>query len=346
MTDSVLNEIFTENLQYLPRWNTALANHLPMAAAAMFLLRQQSAISLAHIRENAQDYAKQLTPRRTNDAAMVLADMPWSMQASLLGNDDVFESWELFFQQQLCADIDGVIKLWLARLGGGLCGAGGHSLIRLYYSLAVRGALTPDTFVREISITLADFATRHTTLTAMEEVSGTRRLEAFLDDHEPLDRQAFGIIKSGALIEDRFLLARASDGFQLAASDVSPDYDLLGVLRRLAAHVPKSSNFTLLHALTVGHALSEIEVIYPDVDNGLMRQAYRDYVIATVLSTGLGNSPPSADAGVTLDHLLERVPLLNNDHAQKATYSLYRLYERSSAQEFLEAAAVFQRTLE
>jgi hypothetical protein len=63
-----------------------------------------------------------------------------------------------------------------------------------------------------------------------------------------------------------------------------------------------------------------------------------------VLGGHLPNSKLGVGNAIEVEVLFRKVPQLENDHAQKVTYSLTRLYEEFEYPEFLQATKYFQDT--
>jgi len=114
MQKNILNKIFKENLKYLPKWQGALANHVSMAAVALFTMKQWVSIDDAKIKREAQKYMENLTPLRINSSSIDMNQLSWDMQKSLLGYDEYYESWKNFFLKQFSdKDTKGIIGIWL-----------------------------------------------------------------------------------------------------------------------------------------------------------------------------------------------------------------------------------------
>ncbi len=342
----VLNRIFETNLGYLARWDTLLANHVSMAAAAMFLMGERSGVRPSKLLDDAACNTRNLSPRRTNAGAIAFERLPWPVQRELLGLDDLWESWEALFIQEFDGDdLDEPIRRWVERLGFGLCAAAGHSIIRIHFALAVREVLAKRILRRELAIAFADLASRYTILTANDFAAGEESLEAFLDNHPSPPDAVTDLVCSGMLIEDRFLLLRTDDLFRQTAIGISLDYDILECLRRLASLVGEDFDITLLHAITVGEAVHGICTCLSNFDARSLLQGYRDFVVATVFASGLQNTILGRKPQTSIDAVFARVPTLATDHAQKATFSLTRLFEETGYSEFVEAARHFQDAL-
>ena len=340
--NKALNEIYKQNLNYLARWNTGLANHVSMAAAAMFLMRDSTNISQQKLLEDAIAYSEQLSLKRKNDGGIKLDELTWPVQQKLLGHDDFQESWQSYFIQQFNLDTERTLMFWLSRLGDGLSAAAGHSVIRIHFALAVRRQLDKAVFEEEMAIAFSDLASRYNRLTQGDRNTGNKSLEEFLIDHSGLPNETKHLAKAGKLIEDRLMIIRTQENFQSTAQAIAVDYDLVQCLRLLSSMVTESANFALLHAITVGQALLDIMTWFPEMNNNPIRLGYRDYVTAIVIGEDLPNAANTENSNVKLSDIYSRVPQLNNDHAQKISFSLSRLYREFEYSEFLTAANLYQ----
>ena len=340
--EKALKQIFERNFGYLARWNTTNANHVSMAAAAMYLMREKTQVRMEKLIDDSQTNSKQLSPRRKNDTFVKLIDLPWNIQQTMLGYDDLQESWYSFFQSEFEGDLVQTIPVWLERLGIGFSSAAGHSVIRIYYAIAVRKVLTPSIFKEELAISFADIASRHYPMTEGTIAIGSNALEDYLEYHLPIDNAVSALVNSGTLIEDRMMILRATSYYQDTVSNIAINFNIEKCLRRLAGMVKKSPDFMLLHTITTGQALLELIRWYPDMDDSSLRQGYRDFVVAAVISSHLPNSMLIFETNLKVREIFERVPLLKNDHSQKATYSLMKLHEEYRHPEFLNAAKYYQ----
>lgn len=339
--EETLNFIYQQNLNYRARWNTSLANHVTMAASAMFLMRGKTGVTEQKILADAARYSEGLSALRSNDSHIDIGALPEQACYSLLGNDDLQESWQAYFESVFSDDIDANIILWLTRLGAGLSAAAGHSLLRLYFALAVRDLLDPGLFRRELAVAFADLASRYCEL-SRATVPGPVSLDEYLADHPLLKNPDLRAVQAGTLMEDRFLIVNSLAVLRDTVDQIDLDFDLMACLRSLAAIAAQQPDIGILHTLTVGQALSEIFTWYPELGQLPLRRGYRDFVVAIILVYQSPNARQFTEADRTAGEIYQRVATLENDHAQKASFSLTRLHEKTGYPEMLEAASVIQ----
>ena len=342
--DEILKAIYKTNVSYQARWNTSLANHASMAATAMYLMKDKADISAEKINGEAAEYSKSLSTKRINESFIDIAKLPDDIQNSLLGHDDLQESWQAYFAAALSRNLDSNIQIWLERFGAGLNAAAGHSILRLYFSLTVRGLFDREFLIQELSICFADLASRYCELSDVADTGGETRLTDFLLSHSALTGADLNSVKSGQLMEDRMLILKSLETYQSVIRSISLEYDLIDTLRSLASMATEAPNIGVLHAITVGQALLGIYDIYPSLKKSSLNRGYRDYVIAMVLGYELPNAKRLIVESLTLTEVYKQVVDLRNDHSQKATFSLTHLYERTGYIEFLVAAEKLQAT--
>ncbi len=341
MKSHLINNIFKENLKYLPKWQGALANHVSMAAVAMFKMKEWVHIEDSEIERQAKKYALNLTPNRINSSSIDLQQIEWAMQKKLLGYDEYYESWKNFFLKEFAdKDTKEVMSLWLSRLGTGISAAAGHSVIRLAYALMAEPHLERAVFIEEIATCFGDYASRYFPLS--EEIitndsSKKIRLDQYILEHNGLPEEKLSILSSCNLIEDKYYLCRNFPEFHEALSKLNTEIDFESVLKNLASIAATNPSFALLHCITLAHALLCLYDYLPAFNKKSLSHGYRDYVVAAILTNNL-NIQPFELEGVTLEQVYQNVEGLQNDHSQKIAFTLTELYARYSNPIYLEAA--------
>jgi len=341
MKTHILNKIFKENLKYLPKWHGALANHVSMAAVAMFTMKEWVPIDNSQIEKQAQKYMENLTSLRTNSSSIDLHQLDWEMQKNLLGYDEYYESWKSFFLKEFSdKDTKEVICIWLDRLGIGMSAAAGHSIIRLAYALMAEPNLEREVFIEEIATCLGDYASRYFPLSDKNPEKDSSQkipLDQYILEHPPLSEEKLSILSSCSLIEDKYYLCRNFPEFHQALAQVNTGISFEPVLRNLSSIAVTNPNFALLHCITLGHALLYLYDKLPEFNKVSLSQGYRDFVIAALLCNNL-SIKPFENKDVTLKQVYRQVSDLQNDHSQKIVFSLTELYKRYSSPLYLEAA--------
>ena len=346
MKTHLINSIFKENLKYLPKWQGALANHVSMAAVAMFEMKKWVRIDDSEIENQAKKYTENLTLNRKNSSAIDLQQIEWPMQKSLLGHDEYYESWKRFFLKELAdKDAKEVISLWLSRLGAGISAAAGHSVIRLAYAVMAASYLEQEVFVQEIATCLADYASRYFPLSDETIINDSVQripLDQYILAHKVLPKEQLSLLSSCNLIEDKYFLCRNFPEFHEALSKVNTEIDFEIVLKNLASISVTNPSFALLHCITLAHALLCLYDYLPEFNKKTLSQGYRDYVVAAILTNNL-NRQSFEIKGATLEQVYQQVEGLQDDHSQKIAFTLTALYKRYGAQIFLEAAVSFSK---
>lgn len=343
MKTHLLNKIFQENLMYLPRWHGALANHVSMAAFAMYAMKEWVPVDDSEIKRQAKKYMENLTPLRANSSSIDLHQLNWDMQKNLLGYDEYYESWRKFFLQELSdKGIKAVVCIWLTRLGLGMSAAAGHSIIRLSYAFMAEPYLEREVFIEEIATCLGDFASRYFPLSdeiieVENDLSQTVRLDKYVLDHPALPEEKMSILSSSSLIEDKYYLCRNFLEFNQALTLVNTEIDFECVLKNLSSIAVINPNFALLHCITLAHALLYLYENLPEFNKATLSQGYRDYVIAAILCNNL-RVESFETKGATLEQVYTKASGLQNDHSQKIVFSLVGLHKRYSSSLLLEAA--------
>ena len=341
MQPHLLNNIFKENLNYLPKWNGALANHVSMEAFALFTMKKRVPIDDAKIEREAKEYMKNLTPLRVNSTSIDLNQLSWDMQKSLLGHDEYYESWKDFFLIQFSDnEPKEIIGIWLERLGVGLSAAAGHSVIRLAYAVMAKPHLEQEVFIEELATCLADYASRYFPLSNETlEISSSQEitLDQYILDHKNLSVENLSLLASCRLIEDKYFLGRNFPEFQDTLKQVNANVNLNEILKNLASIAVTNPNFALLHCITLGHATMYLLDNLPEFNKTNIFHGYRDFVIAALLCNNL-NYVSFKRKEVTLNQVYAQVSKLDNDHSQKIVFTLTELYKQKSSPIYLEAA--------
>ena len=341
---STINKIYKDNLQYLPRWKTAYANHVSMFSAALFLMREHAPITPEKLLKDAAAYTRQLSPRRENSSGIDIKKLPWSRQQQLLGHDDLYESWFALFRRRFDSEqLDDEIACWLHRLGRGLCAGAGHSVIRIFYALAMRQYLEEAIFREELAIAFSDLASRYLPLTLLDESGSLQHaLPAFIARQHRYPQELLEEVQAGQLIEDRLMIIRAQDKYLELTKTVRTDFEFEPTLVALSEVAARTTDFSLLHGLTVGHALLEIFACLPALDQSTLRQGYRDFIVAASTYADRSDDDTAEANSVALEDIFQAVPDLIDDHAQKASFSLTELYRHFPRPQFLIAARSYQ----
>lgn len=340
MEEHLINKIFKENHKYLPKWQGALANHVSMAALALYKMKEWAPINDQKILREAHKYMENLTPNRVNSSSIDMNLLSWTMQNKLLGHDEYYESWKNYF---LLALTDGQIKeiigLWLDRLGVGLSAAAGHSVIRLAYALMAEPYLERKVFIEEIATCLADYASRYFPLSRITIVNASQSvpLDQYILEHSPLSDEKQTILSSCRLIEDKFFLCRNFSEFHDALALVNSEINFKKVLSNLSSIAVTNPNFTLLHCITIAHAILYLTEHLPSFNKANLYQGYRDFVIAALLCNNLSYKSFEHQT-ISLDQVYQHVSILENDHSQKIAFTLTELYKQHASPIYLEAA--------
>lgn len=346
MQKHILNNIFKENLKYLPKWEGALANHVSMAAVALFKMKEWVPIDDSKIEEEAHRYMENLSLLRVNSSSIDISKLSWDLQKSLLGYDEYYESWKRFFLQQFSNnDPKIIIGLWLERLGVGLSAAAGHSVIRLAYALMAEPYLEKEVYIEEIAICLADYTSRYFPLSNEKiETNSSREiaLDQFILEHSSLSDEKLSLLDSCNLIEDKYFLCRNFSEFHDSIKQVNTEINFKEVFRSLASIGVTNPNFALLHCITLGHAILHIKNNIPEINMSSVYHGYRDFVIAAVLCNNL-QVRSFENNDVTLNEVYHQVSNLENDHSQKIVFTLTELYKQHPSPIYLQAALSYAK---
>ena len=344
MKTHLINNIFKENLKYLPKWNGALANHVSMAAVAMFKMKKWVPIDDSEIEKQAKKYTVNLTPNRENSSSIDLQKIEWPMQKNLLGHDEYYESWKNFFLKEFKdKDTKELICLWLSRLGTGISAAAGHSVIRLAYAVMAKPYLEQAVFIEEVATCFGDYAARYFPLSDERIVNDSSKkisLDQYILDHNVLPKEKLSLLSSCNLIEDKYFLCRNFPEFHKALSKVNTEIDFEIVLKNLSSIAVTNPSFALLHCITLAHALLCLYDYLPELNKKSLSHGYRDYVVSAILTNNLSIQSFELK-GVTLEQVYQKVEGLENDHSQKIAFTLTELYSRYAAPIYLEATLSF-----
>lgn len=344
MNQHLINNIYKENLKYLPKWHGALANHTSMAAVAMYTMKEWVPIEDSEILKQAKKYMLNLTPIRENSSSIDLHQIDWALQKKLLGHDEYYESWKNFFLKEFTnKDPKEITSLWLSRLGIGISAAAGHSVIRLAYAFMAESFLERNVFIEEIATCFGDYAARYFPLSTEISKNNTPQniqLDEFILDHNNLPEAKLSILSSCRLIEDKYHICRNFPEFQEAVAQVNSIIDFEAILKNLCAIAINTPSFALLHCITLAHALLHLFDYLPEFNKLTIYHGYRDYVIAALLTNNL-NAQPFEKKDVSLDEVYQHVEGLENDHSQKIAFTLMELHKRNEDPIFLQAALSF-----
>jgi hypothetical protein len=221
--------------------------------------------------------------------------------------------------------------------------AAGHGLLRVYYALEARRDLPAALFVEELARALGYFESKQ--LRLYDGPRGERALTDVLRETPGLAMHERGQYGRDLQITDRQAKVASHPLFAAAIRAIAPPDDLLPPLAALATVATVTPDFSLLHAITTGHALVELDGLLPDYDRASLHRGWVDFVMAAFLTQGLRAGPPLGEPNVpgwAIDgELIGCLAAGGQDHGIKATFSLDRLAERTGDVIFRAAARAF-----
>jgi len=287
---------------FAPLYGDRLANHLPMAATALWQLGGDAAT----IERFCRNYASRLLRRPESSA------VGEGIEAPKFGAPQYFEHNAVFFKAQIeTSSTDAVLRQWVPRLLPGLSASAFHGLIRTAYAVEAGSPL-------EIADALASWASDYVEFgkPLLEQPRASHEIIQELVTHFGSPRNYPGIIidKMIAVSKDAYF----ADGFPL------PENLSINEIRATVLGLYElCDDFTLLHAVTATHAM---RVLLPFVDSkaacGFLWQGLL-LAIATVADVIVRNAQntPAGPASAGWDEIVQRSVLSMDDHVIKLVYT-------------------------
>ncbi|KLV07562.1 DUF4243 domain-containing protein [Photobacterium ganghwense] len=310
-------QLIRQGQRYDPVYGRGLANHLPMALAAL---------AFQGASENQLDafyhhYTGQLVPMRPacTDA-----------QTPTLGNRADFGRFLSRYRRQIHQQgIEQTVRHALPELLPGLISAAFHGVIRLSYGVTLQD---PD----EVAIALAYWASEYQTLGALhqsETIQAEQQLR-LVQHHFAAHSYQPG------LIVDR--IAELSSLPEFASLAVTPaDLNEPLVARLTIRHYLATNNFTLLHGVTGFQALHQLQPYL--AEPALALRYYWQAFVAALGVAGTAAPPVSIRDCPPLQwaHWQAQTCTSDDDHTIKLIYSCQYLYHHFSLPEY--PAAIMRR---
>jgi hypothetical protein len=328
-------------------WGRALSSHDTMALVALARLADRGGWGAARVATFAAGYRAKLRPLAESapsfgDLSRLEAADAWA----LAGDYALLPEFTRWLAQRIADEgPEAVTREALERLGRGMPGAAGHGLLRVAYAFEMRELVQEPTFHAELARALAYFAARSMVLSPRTHApsAATRALGATLASAPGLAEPRRQALRGLALISmQQAAVARTSPHRELFAALAPPSAgELMETLAHLAGLAITTPDFTLLHALTTGHAILALRDALPGLDTTELSAGWSHFVLAASLVQALPRAEaPRDDAtpGPDLATLLAPLRTSEDDHAPKAAFSLLALHDRTGDARFLQAA--------
>ncbi len=305
-----------EHLRFSAFYGGALANHLPMALAAL----EAMGASDQRLRDFAAGYARKLEPL----APARFAIAPGG-EKEHLGSHAAFPAWVDYFAGRIAEQgSDAVLRHWLDILVAGAESGAFHGLIRVAYALEIGSE-------REMAHALAYWAAAFESLGAAPVLSGAESPAAVLAEMSRDPRLA-GTRFPGRNIVERTAAAATDPAFAAMVARIDGaalTLDQLGqaMIRCHAA----SGDFTILHGVTGCHAL---RLLLPFMQDERAALAHFWQALAAAW-LGAGSPPVAGFAlegsdGLGFDEILPAAVACDDEHDVKLAFSCWREWQRTN----------------
>jgi hypothetical protein len=318
-------ELVERNLRFGAFYGGYLANHLPMALAALDAMGADD----PRLRDYAQAYASRLEP--LVPARLAIAE---GAERDHLGCDAAFPAWVDYFSARIAArGAEPVLREWMDRLLAGAGSGAFHGLIRLAYATEIGSD-------RESAHALAYWAAAFQDLGPVPPFSGAgspaSALAAIARDPQFVPRRF-----PGRNIVERTAAAAAdpacADLFARAGGEaLAPGPLAQAMIRCYAA----SGNFTILHGVTGCHAL---RLVLPFAREPNAALAHFWHALA---AAWLGAGSPAAEGWALegsdclgWDEIRAAAIACDDEHDVKFAYSCWREWQGSGDSLYRRAAS-------
>ncbi len=330
-------------------WGRALSSHDTMALVALARLAERGGWGVARVEAFARAYREKLRPAPPESPPLASLEQ--------LAPDD---AWALAGEYALLADFtrwlgariahegpEAVARETLTRLGRGMPGAAGHGLLRVAFAFELRACVREETFREELTRALGYFAARSLVLAPRDGQASPRRdLDEALATTPPLpEPRRLSLRRLGLISLQHTAIARSrTEATRRAFAEVGPPADPRATLGHLAGIAATLPDFTLLHALTTGHAILTLSSALPGLDTAELFAGWSHFVLATALVQPLPRiaaprrAAPDAPDAPDVGEILAPLATSPDDHAAKAAFALIALHDATGDARFLAAA--------
>jgi hypothetical protein len=303
VSEAELHGILHSYRRFAASYGDRLANHLPMAATALWRMGADE----EQIHRFAQSYAKRLELRRELAESKSLEE-----HLPQLGSRD-FKKDSAFFSTQLATSSVGeVLGIWIPRLLPGLSTSAFHCLIRTAY--AVESGCKS-----EIADALAFWSSEYTEF-SIPLIEQDVSLQDVIGD--VVAHFSDGIEYSGIIVDKMIAVSRESF---FAHGLVSPQDLTLDAIRRAVLDLySQCEDFTLLHTVTSTHAMRVLQRFVGD-QQSVCRILWQGILmaVATVSDVFARNQQSMTIASTKADwcEILSRGRDSLDDHVIKLAYT-------------------------
>ncbi len=310
----MLDRLISEGHLYAPEYGGGLSNHFPMSLIALARLRELATLPPEVLTTWADSYRARLELGPFSDK--------YGFVRALENRDPLL-----------------VVRETLEQFGDGLAGTAGHALLRIYFSLEAQPLLSHSVFLAELARSLDYFVQGYTRLGPISR-HGQWSLSAALAESKPIaDREHNRISRIRSIVARQAEVACLPE-FAALVDRVAVAEPTVDSLIALASCAARNTDFTLLHALTTGHALLEIFDRIPLINRAPLSRGWIDFVAAAWLTQRL-SWPDSVVSGTELDPAWKQLRITRDDHAPKAAFALHRLCQRSEHPAFAAALSAY-----
>jgi hypothetical protein len=336
-----LDALVSEGFAYDLEWGRALSSHDTMTLVALARLADRGGWGAARVGAFARGYRQKLRPAAPITPPLAAlegleADDAWA----LAGDYTLLPDFTRWLGARIAREgAEPVAREALERLGRGMPGAAGHGLLRVAFAFELRADVPAETFHRELARALGYFAARSLVL-APRGAAPVRDLDAGLATTAPLPETRRRALRSLGLISlQHAALARGREpAIRDAFAEVGPPSDPHATLAHLAGIAATTPDFTLLHALTTGHAILALSSALPGLDTGELFAGWSHFVLAASLVQALPRDCAPVGPPPELRALLAPIATTADDHAPKAAFALLALHDATGDAGFLAAA--------
>ena len=289
--------------RFSPFYEDSLANHLPMAVAAL----EHLGASDEEIAAFAQDYSKRL-----DHMPPLAGQITEATAADYLGRRRAVASWVSFFRARIViAGPEATTRLWLDRLMPGVGSVAFHGLLRLSYAVENGGA-------GELAHALAAWAADFTTLGPLPE---------FASPGLSPDDALAGIDCSkgrypGGTIVDRMQVVKVEPAFTAAVASAGAAGITTAAMASAVHWAYRATrSFTLLHGVTACHALRLLTPLMTDEAAGRL-YLWQALACAYMSAGGLKAGPSLAgDETLNWEQLARLAAVARDEHDIKLVYT-------------------------
>lgn len=319
---TVLSNLLSKNRNFSPTYHpNVLANHLSMALIALYKL----GASDEQLKKYYLHYSEELEPVQALTNTIQITDTNWM---NFLGCAHYFPNYLIFFQKNIQLNgMSETLKKYLQLLIKGLSGQAFHCLIRLAYAVEIID-------IEEIAVSLAYFSSHYFSLGDKKKLNPIFKHPKHILNKINSISCFTGVQINGINITERVKKVALIAEFSSVIDWLKPGNTTLSECASILIYLyAKTEDFTVLHMVTVTHAMRILQNYFIDFEDAI--RYYWQAICAAYITIG---SPSISEFSLPMTKQTNWPTIISktinsaDEHVIKLVYTCYeesKIYNNS-----------------